>query len=146
MDGTVIWISPCNLLQVFSTPYYHPKSKPFVDHTFYFGFMDNRIWFRNYQVTISVSIWSELNVFCFQIVDKGETMTEIGQLLHFDNSRCGCCYLGSSSLLVTLGLKRMCVVFAMILCIAAAFVSPGSTPHVMLLSALRLLCRTAVCS
>ena len=47
--------------QVFSTPYYHPKSKPFVDHTFYFGFMDNRIWFRNYQ-----------------IVDKGETMTEIG--------------------------------------------------------------------
>ena len=42
-------------------------------------------------------------------------MTEIGQLLHFDNLRCGCCYLGSSSLLVTLGLKRMCVVFAMIL-------------------------------
>ena len=37
-------------IQVFSTPYYHPKSKPFIDHIMHFGIMDNRIWFRNYQV------------------------------------------------------------------------------------------------
>ncbi|XP_062501458.1 ribosome biogenesis protein BRX1 homolog [Corticium candelabrum] len=36
--------------QVFSTPCYHPKSKPFVDHVFNFSIADNRIWFRNYQI------------------------------------------------------------------------------------------------
>lgn len=38
------------LLQTFSTPRYHPKSQPFVDHVFTFTIADNRIWFRNYQV------------------------------------------------------------------------------------------------
>ena len=38
---------------VFSTPYYHPKSKPFTDHVFHFGFLDDHIWFRNYQVGIN---------------------------------------------------------------------------------------------
>ncbi len=37
--------------QIFSTPYYHPKSKPFVDHVFLFGILDGKIWFRNYQVS-----------------------------------------------------------------------------------------------
>lgn len=37
--------------QVFSTPYHHPKSKPFIDHIIHLGILDNRIWFRNYQVT-----------------------------------------------------------------------------------------------
>ena len=40
-----------HVIQVFSTPYYHPKSKPFVDHVFHFGLADNHLWFRNYQVT-----------------------------------------------------------------------------------------------
>uniref|UniRef100_A0A8C4HBA2 Ribosome biogenesis protein BRX1 homolog n=1 Tax=Dicentrarchus labrax TaxID=13489 RepID=A0A8C4HBA2_DICLA len=38
------------LLQTFSTPRYHPKSQPFVDHVFTFTIADNRIWFRNYQI------------------------------------------------------------------------------------------------
>ncbi|XP_043541006.1 ribosome biogenesis protein BRX1 homolog [Chiloscyllium plagiosum] len=37
-------------IQVFSTPRYHPKSQPFVDHIFTFTISDNRIWFRNYQI------------------------------------------------------------------------------------------------
>ena len=37
-------------IKIFSTPYYHPKSKPFIDHMFHFGLLDNHIWFRNYQV------------------------------------------------------------------------------------------------
>lgn len=37
-------------VQIFSTPCYHPKSKPFVDHVFSFSVEDNRIWFRNFQV------------------------------------------------------------------------------------------------
>lgn len=41
---------PLHLLQTFSTPRYHPKSQPFVDHVFTFTIADNRIWFRNYQV------------------------------------------------------------------------------------------------
>ncbi|XP_047425211.1 ribosome biogenesis protein BRX1 homolog isoform X2 [Mugil cephalus] len=36
--------------QTFSTPRYHPKSQPFVDHIFTFTIADNRIWFRNYQI------------------------------------------------------------------------------------------------
>ncbi|XP_041826141.1 ribosome biogenesis protein BRX1 homolog [Melanotaenia boesemani] len=37
-------------IQTFSTPRYHPKSQPFVDHVFTFTITDNRIWFRNYQI------------------------------------------------------------------------------------------------
>ncbi|KAA8584491.1 hypothetical protein FQN60_008276, partial [Etheostoma spectabile] len=37
-------------IQTFSTPRYHPKSQPFVDHVFTFTMADNRIWFRNYQI------------------------------------------------------------------------------------------------
>ncbi|XP_053159732.1 ribosome biogenesis protein BRX1 homolog [Hemicordylus capensis] len=37
-------------IQIFSTPQYHPKSQPFVDHIFTFSIVDNRIWFRNYQI------------------------------------------------------------------------------------------------
>jgi len=36
--------------QIFSTPNLHPKSKPFFDHVFSFSIVDNRIWFRNYQI------------------------------------------------------------------------------------------------
>ncbi|KAJ4925791.1 ribosome biogenesis protein BRX1 homolog [Gymnodraco acuticeps] len=36
--------------QTFSTPRYHPKSQPFVDHVFTFTINDDRIWFRNYQI------------------------------------------------------------------------------------------------
>ena len=37
--------------QTFSTPQSHPKSQPFLDHVFTFTIADNRIWFRNYQVS-----------------------------------------------------------------------------------------------
>lgn len=37
-------------IQTFSTPRYHPKSQPFVDHIFTFTITDGRIWFRNYQI------------------------------------------------------------------------------------------------
>ena len=36
--------------QIFSTPNGHPKSKPFVDHVFSFSILDDKIWFRNYQI------------------------------------------------------------------------------------------------
>jgi len=37
--------------QVFATPPGHPASKPFIDHVMSFYILDNRIWFRNYQIT-----------------------------------------------------------------------------------------------
>ncbi|XP_077593890.1 ribosome biogenesis protein BRX1 homolog [Stigmatopora nigra] len=37
-------------IQTFSTPRYHPQSQPFVDHVLTFTIVDNRIWFRNYQI------------------------------------------------------------------------------------------------
>uniref|UniRef100_A0A8C5KA18 Ribosome biogenesis protein BRX1 homolog n=1 Tax=Jaculus jaculus TaxID=51337 RepID=A0A8C5KA18_JACJA len=38
------------LIQIFSTPRYHPKSQPFVDHVFTFTILDNRIWFRSFEI------------------------------------------------------------------------------------------------
>ena len=35
---------------VFGTPQFHPKSKPFIDHVFSFKHLNDRIWFRNYQI------------------------------------------------------------------------------------------------
>lgn len=37
-------------VQVFGTPRNHPKSKPFTDRVVSFSIVDNRIWFRNYQI------------------------------------------------------------------------------------------------
>lgn len=36
--------------QIFGVPKHHPKSKPFFDHVLSFTFLDNRIWFRNFQI------------------------------------------------------------------------------------------------
>jgi ribosome biogenesis protein BRX1 len=38
------------LTQTFGVPNYHPKSQPFVDRVYTFTFLDNRIWFRNFQI------------------------------------------------------------------------------------------------
>jgi ribosome biogenesis protein BRX1 len=38
------------LTLAFATPLGHPKSQPFHDHVMAFGFADNRIWYRHYQV------------------------------------------------------------------------------------------------
>ncbi|XP_075247394.1 ribosome biogenesis protein BRX1 homolog [Convolutriloba macropyga] len=37
-------------VSVFSTPVGHPKSQPFIDHVFTFSLVDDKIWFRNYQI------------------------------------------------------------------------------------------------
>lgn len=37
-------------IQVFGTPRHHPKSQPFTDRVVSFTVVDNRIWFRNYQI------------------------------------------------------------------------------------------------
>jgi len=38
------------LRQMFAVPRGHMKSKPFIDHIYHFGLVDERIWFRNYQI------------------------------------------------------------------------------------------------
>jgi len=37
-------------VQIFGTPNHHPKSQPFTDRVITFSVLDNRVWFRNYQV------------------------------------------------------------------------------------------------
>nr|CAG4644856.1 EOG090X07MB [Leptodora kindtii] len=37
-------------IQTFSTPKNHPKSQPFFDHIFTFTIIENRVWFRNFQI------------------------------------------------------------------------------------------------
>lgn len=38
------------LIQTFGVPNHHPKSQPFFDHIYTFSYLDNRIWFRNFQI------------------------------------------------------------------------------------------------
>ncbi|XP_012281012.1 ribosome biogenesis protein BRX1 homolog [Orussus abietinus] len=38
------------LTQTFGVPNHHPKSQPFFDHVYSFTVLDNRIWFRNFQI------------------------------------------------------------------------------------------------
>ncbi|KAL1497272.1 hypothetical protein ABEB36_008264 [Hypothenemus hampei] len=38
------------LTQIFGIPKNHPKSQPFFDHVYTFTILDNRIWFRNFQI------------------------------------------------------------------------------------------------
>ncbi|CAG9761079.1 unnamed protein product [Ceutorhynchus assimilis] len=38
------------LTQIFGVPKHHPKSQPFFDHVYTFAILDNRIWFRNFQI------------------------------------------------------------------------------------------------
>ncbi|OAD57783.1 Ribosome biogenesis protein BRX1 like protein [Eufriesea mexicana] len=37
-------------VQIFGVPNHHPKSQPFFDHVYTFTILDNRIWFRNFQI------------------------------------------------------------------------------------------------
>ncbi|XP_072760543.1 ribosome biogenesis protein BRX1 homolog [Anoplolepis gracilipes] len=38
------------LTQIFGVPNHHPKSQPFFDHVYTFSILDNKIWFRNFQI------------------------------------------------------------------------------------------------
>merc|ERR1719272_63199 len=40
--------------QTFGSPYGHPKIKPFIDHVFSFFYLDQRIWFRNFQLNFNL--------------------------------------------------------------------------------------------
>lgn len=53
-------------IQIFGVPNHHPKSQPFVDNVLNFSVLDNRIWFRNYQ-----------------ILDENGAIAEIGKLNFF---------------------------------------------------------------
>ncbi|THD28840.1 Ribosome biogenesis protein BRX1 [Fasciola hepatica] len=37
-------------VQLLGTPNHHPRSQPFIDKTFVFGLLNDRIWFRTYQI------------------------------------------------------------------------------------------------
>uniref|UniRef100_A0A8C5K2L7 Ribosome biogenesis protein BRX1 homolog n=1 Tax=Jaculus jaculus TaxID=51337 RepID=A0A8C5K2L7_JACJA len=71
------------LIQIFSTPWYHPKSQPFVDHVFTFTILDNRIWFWNFQIIeedaalVEIGPWFVLNLIkIFQGSFGGPTLYE----------------------------------------------------------------------
>ena len=46
--------------QVFGTPKMHPKSQPFIDHVMTFSWLDQRIWFRNYQIVEETGALAEI--------------------------------------------------------------------------------------
>eukprot|EP01105_Mastigella_eilhardi_P006037 TRINITY_DN17651_c0_g1_i1.p1 TRINITY_DN17651_c0_g1~~TRINITY_DN17651_c0_g1_i1.p1 ORF type:complete len:366 (+),score=120.48 TRINITY_DN17651_c0_g1_i1:104-1099(+) len=54
-DSQLHWKTVKELfIQVFASPKAHPKTKPFIDHIFMFSIHDDRVWFRNYQITESL--------------------------------------------------------------------------------------------
>ena len=56
------------------TPLYHPKSKPFIDHTLCFYYHDNKIWVRHYQIIDN----SEMKFHNVTIDSKKLSLMEIG--------------------------------------------------------------------
>ncbi|OII71361.1 ribosome biogenesis protein BRX1 [Cryptosporidium andersoni] len=57
-------------IQIFGTPRYHPRSKPFHDHVINFSVLDGKIWFRHYQISPETE-------YDHNIADK-QVLTEIG--------------------------------------------------------------------
>lgn len=55
-------------IQIFSTPNYHPKSQPFIDHVFNFSIVDNRIWFRNFQILSEDGALVEIGKFTYSFL------------------------------------------------------------------------------
>lgn len=52
------------LTQVFGTPHLHPRSQPFVDHVLTFGWLDGRVWLRNYQIVDEKGALAEIGPRC----------------------------------------------------------------------------------
>ncbi|KAL3278885.1 hypothetical protein HHI36_016405 [Cryptolaemus montrouzieri] len=48
------------LTQIFGVPNHHPKSQPFFDHVYVFTILDNRVWFRNFQILSEDGAVSEI--------------------------------------------------------------------------------------
>jgi len=47
-------------IQTFGVPNHHPRSQPFFDKVYTFSFVDNKIWFRNYQIIEETGALSEI--------------------------------------------------------------------------------------
>ncbi|KAK4887588.1 hypothetical protein RN001_003859 [Aquatica leii] len=47
-------------VQIFGVPNKHPKSQPFFDHVYTFTILDDRIWFRNFQILSEDGALSEI--------------------------------------------------------------------------------------
>ncbi|CAG2122727.1 unnamed protein product, partial [Medioppia subpectinata] len=47
-------------VQIFGVPNNHPKSQPFYDHVLTFNILENKIWFRNYQIVEEDGSLSEI--------------------------------------------------------------------------------------
>ena len=56
-------------VQIFSTPNHHPKSQPFIDHVFTFSILDNKIWFRNYQILSEDGALAEIGNFYYKTIN-----------------------------------------------------------------------------
>lgn len=54
-------------IQIFGVPNQHPKSQPFVDNVLNFSVLDNRIWFRNYQILDENGAIAEIGKFKFYL-------------------------------------------------------------------------------
>jgi ribosome biogenesis protein BRX1 len=64
--------------QMFGVPRYARRSKPFVDHVISFSVLDNKIWFRNYQIVEKDSIAAELDKSKKPSAEQQPTLVEIG--------------------------------------------------------------------
>lgn len=57
-------------VQTFGTPNQHPRSQPYIDKIFNFVYLNNRIWFRVYQIAEESGVLAEVGVFLVFLIDK----------------------------------------------------------------------------
>lgn len=62
------------LTAIFTVPETHRKTKPYYDHIFHFSMLDDRIWFRNYQIT-------EVDEEEQKLMEKTQHSTEVSSLV-----------------------------------------------------------------
>jgi hypothetical protein len=92
------------LVQTFGTPNQHPKSQPFYDHVITFTVMDNRIWFRNYQIVTEDGSLAEIGNL-FVLFFKSSCPTAIIRSClskYLDNGIMSSIYIGGATIILQL--------------------------------------------
>jgi ribosome biogenesis protein BRX1 len=64
------------LATAFATPRAHPKSQPFHDHVIHFGYIDGKVWLRNYQIVDKTVDAKEVS----RMLDAGEQPTVLVEI------------------------------------------------------------------
>lgn len=63
------------MTDVFNVPTNHPKSKPFLDHVYHFSYVENRIYFRHYQIFRDTNLEEKIQEEKIDLIEIGPRFT-----------------------------------------------------------------------